>query len=541
MIAVNAVGHQKPVESYERFFGLNEPPFSLAPNPRFVYESASHADALAQVAYSIERREPLVVITGEIGAGKTLLCRTVIHRIQRKTFLSVINDPQLERDDLLKQLLEDFGVISKDRRNLTQTSRHELFNTLQNFLVSLVPLQAHAVVVIDEAQHLKPDVLEQIRLLSNIDDARGTLLQIILVGQTDLEPLLSRPELRQFQQRVSRRFRLDPMRGDEIQQYIEHRLAVARGSTQSQLPGSNELEREVAAWGIAKPTITFTPDAIEIIGRLSGGLPRVINIVCDRALEIAHGLRSRTIDAKVIQTAASAVGLAAEPVQKAAAPQQTAAPQRQVNRQLKADAAEPATASASAARAPKQADKSVPVAFGALAQAVEQKPSRRWLMIAVPVAVVVVIAIWLAIRAANVPEPVRPAPRSAIPPAQTVPAPPAPTPPADTQPTPGATPGSAPSAPATPAAPAAIATPTAAPSATIGANGFDLVVASFRTEARADAVASQLIELKMSVRRRVSDGWQQVLSGPYASRADAEAARQRLDSVGLTGAQIVPR
>ena len=173
MIAVNALGHPKPVESYERFFGLNEPPFSLTPNPRFVYESASHAAALAQVAYSIERREPLVVITGEIGAGKTLLCRTVIQRIQRKTFLSVINDPQLERDDLLKQLLEDFGVISKDRRNLTQTSRHELFNTLQTFLGSLVPLQAHAVVVIDEAQHLQPDVLEQIRLLSNIDDARA--------------------------------------------------------------------------------------------------------------------------------------------------------------------------------------------------------------------------------------------------------------------------------------------------------------------------------------------------------------------------------
>src|ERR1700720_3181587 len=204
-------GHPETVKGYEGFFGLNETPFSLAPNPRFLFESASHAAALAQVAYALERREPLVVITGEIGTGKTLLCRTVLQRLERKTFLSVINDPLLERDDLLKQLLRDFGVISKDRTRLTNASRHELTQTLQAFLTSLVPIQAHAVVIIDEAQHLQPEVLEQIRLLSNIDDERGTMLQIILVGQTDLEPLLSRPELRQLQQRVSRRLPLEPL------------------------------------------------------------------------------------------------------------------------------------------------------------------------------------------------------------------------------------------------------------------------------------------------------------------------------------------
>src|SRR5713226_5714689 len=134
------------VEGYERFFGVNETPFSLAPNPRFLFESASHAAALAQVAYALERREPLVVITGEIGTGKTLLCRAVLQRLERKTFLSVINDPLLERDDLLKQLLQDFGVISKDRTKLTKASRHELIQTLEAFLTSLVPIQAHAVV-----------------------------------------------------------------------------------------------------------------------------------------------------------------------------------------------------------------------------------------------------------------------------------------------------------------------------------------------------------------------------------------------------------
>src|SRR5580692_3382052 len=132
-------GRSERGEGYERFFGLNETPFSLAPNPRFLFESASHAAALAQVTYALERREPLVVITGEIGTGKTLLCRTVLQRLERKTFLSIISDPLLDRDDLLKQLLQDFGVISKDRTRLTKASRHELIETLETFLTSLVP------------------------------------------------------------------------------------------------------------------------------------------------------------------------------------------------------------------------------------------------------------------------------------------------------------------------------------------------------------------------------------------------------------------
>ena len=180
------------------------------------------------MANALERREPLVVITGDIGTGKTLLCRTVLKRLPFKTFLSVINDPLLEADDLVKEMLKDFGVIAKDPARFRGATRHELVQTLHAFLSSLAPIQAHAVVMIDEAQHLRPDVLEQIRLLSNIDDSRGTILQIILVGQLSLEPLLSRPELRQLQQRVSRRFALEPLNRDEVQQYIEHRLALAR-------------------------------------------------------------------------------------------------------------------------------------------------------------------------------------------------------------------------------------------------------------------------------------------------------------------------
>src|SRR5580693_5214413 len=127
------VGHPERVGGYEAFFGLNEMPFSLAPNPRFLFASASHAAALAQVAYVLERREPLIVITGEIGTGKTLLCRTVLKRLPRQTFISIINNPLLERDDLLKQLLQDFGVISKDRTVVAPTTRHDLIHALEDF------------------------------------------------------------------------------------------------------------------------------------------------------------------------------------------------------------------------------------------------------------------------------------------------------------------------------------------------------------------------------------------------------------------------
>ena len=289
---------------------MNEAPFSLAPDPRFLFASASHSAALAQVAYALERREPLVVITGEIGTGKTLLCRTVLQRLQRKTFLSVINDPMLERDDLLKQMLQDFGVIAKDRTRLTETRRHDLIETLHAFLRSLAPIQAHAVVIIDEAQHLKPDVLEQIRLLSNIDDERGTLLQIILVGQTDLEPLLARPELRQLQQRVSRRLRLEPLNRGEVEQYIQHRLARARdGKRPAQLPGATELAEELAAWDGTSASVEFTPEAIHAVSQLSGGLPRVINLLCDRSLEVAHASRLRIIDDPLVHAASQALGV----------------------------------------------------------------------------------------------------------------------------------------------------------------------------------------------------------------------------------------
>src|SRR3954470_15811197 len=212
--------------SYEQFFGLTDAPFSLAPDPRYLFGSASHSQALQQLTYAIERREPLLIVTGEIGTGKTLLCRTVLPRAGRRTFVSVIHNPLLDVDEFLKQLLQDFGIVSADRAAAgVPGSRHDLVHALEDFLSSLVVLNAHAVVIIDEAQHVQPDVLEQIRLLSNIDDDRGTMLQIVLAGQLDLESLLARPELRQFQQRISRRIRLAPLRARRMQSDTQPRRA----------------------------------------------------------------------------------------------------------------------------------------------------------------------------------------------------------------------------------------------------------------------------------------------------------------------------
>jgi general secretion pathway protein A len=541
------LGQPEHVEGYEPFFGLNEPPFSLAPDPRFLFASASHSAALEQVAYALERREPLVVVTGEIGTGKTLLCRTVLQQLRRKTFLSVISDPLLERDDLLKQLLQDFGVISKDRTRSTNATRHELIEALHAFLHSLAPIHAHAVVIVDEAQHLKPDVLEEIRLLSNVDDERGTLLQIILVGQTDLEVLLARPELRQLQQRVSRRFRLEPLNRDEVEQYVMHRLALARdGKLVSRLPGATELARELAELRGTNAGVEFTPDAIREVTQFSGGLPRVINLLCDRSLEKAFESRLRVIDGPVIHAAARALG-----VEQHVAPEIAAAgvhtpahrtPPSEPDRSFW-------TVPQSELEAPDDAvqpgEVPLPVRVGAgTGPAAPRVTASLVLAGSIALIVLAAAAIWFGVRTARAPaawvppplaEPASAPPRAPITRPDPVQADATAPPKATTTPV---TPTTTTAATPTPRQATVPAPPAAA--ATSAAGRFDIVVASFRTEARASSVAAEVAALGVPFRRRVSDGWQQVVSGPFVSRSDAEAVQQRLQRAGITGTVIVP-
>lgn len=498
-----------PVNGYEQFFGFNEAPFSLAPDTRFRFESASHEAALTEITYALQRREPLVVVTGEIGTGKTLLCRTVLKRLERKTFLSIINDPLLERDDLLKQMLQDFGVISKDRTKVAPASRHDLIHALQEFLAALARLQAHAVLIIDEAQHVRPEVLEEIRLISNIQDEHGTMLQIILVGQTDLEALLSRPELRQLKQRISRHVRLESLSALEVGHYIDHRLTVARERhTGSNIPGASELERALAEWDGPKRSVTFAPEAIHAVSQLSRGIPRLVNLLCDRALEAAFAQRARIVDVLLIHSAGRALDVSG-------APPPTALDRVDLP-------AEP-----------------VPIAFRETAPPRVARRTRRRSIVAALLALAAA-AIWFGGRAINRPPNGEPASQAAPTPQQPgirSPAAPAVAP---------AAPQIASAPPASRPAPDDSAVPPktatiggAATAPKPGGEDFEIIVASFRTAARATDVAADVAALGQPVRQRALGGWEQVLAGPFKTRAQADAARERLARAGYAGTQIV--
>ena len=273
----------------ESFYGFTEKPFGLAPDPRFLYPSASHADGLAHLRYAIDRREGFVVVTGDVGTGKTTLCRALLERAPRDTLAALLLDPFRSEEDLLTATLRDLGVVSRAVRTGggRRPSRQELVATLHDFLLSLVPLGARAVLVVDEAQDLPLPLLEQVRILANMETDRGKLLQIVLVGQLELTSVLRSPELRQLDQRVSVRYELRPLTGDEVGGYVAHRLAVA------------DPAREVA----------FTPAALHEVHRVSGGVPRVVNLLCDRALLAGATARTHRIDEAQVRDAARDLAL----------------------------------------------------------------------------------------------------------------------------------------------------------------------------------------------------------------------------------------
>ena len=275
--------------TYEPFYGLREKPFSLSADPRFLYKSPAHAPAFDAILAGIRRREGLIVLTGEIGTGKTTLCRSVLQHLDRRTFAAFVPDPFVSREDLLKTLLVDFGVIAISdltRGRFTSASRSELSYLLYEFLDSLVPLQAFAVLVIDEAQNLSLPLLEEIRILSELE-RREKLLQVVLVGQPELRTSLRLPQMRQVDQRVSVRCELTALDTEGVAGYVNHRLAVAG------LGGSN---------------VVFTPAALEALHQGSSGVPRVLNRLADRALERAHVARTRRIDSEFVWDAIDDLG-----------------------------------------------------------------------------------------------------------------------------------------------------------------------------------------------------------------------------------------
>jgi putative secretion ATPase (PEP-CTERM system associated) len=246
---------------YERYFGLKEKPFRITPDPRFLYLSEKHAEALDHLFYGITQGEGFMVISGDVGTGKTTVIRSLLERLDDPNIqTSIVLNPLLEIDDLLRAILEDFGLSPQSG------SKKILIDQLNAFLLDINQKGGKAVVIIDESQNLAPDILEELRSLSNLETFREKLLQIVLVGQLELWTKLNSPNLRQLKQRISVSYRLEPLALEEMKGYIAHRLTIAgfRG----------DLE--------------FSPQAYRLIFKVSRGIPRLINLLCDRTLLVLY-------------------------------------------------------------------------------------------------------------------------------------------------------------------------------------------------------------------------------------------------------------
>jgi type II secretory pathway predicted ATPase ExeA len=303
--------------AYADFYAFVEPPFGMTPNTRFVFWGGSVSLALEQVMLGLGAREGVMVITGDTGTGKTMLCRALAHHLRQDAFLSMVVNPTLAPSDLLRQILDDFGVTSTSPHPSANTN-YELFRTLEQFLVARIPQGDRAVVLIDEAHHLRPDVLEQIRLLSNLESQDAKLLQIVMVGNPDLEAVLSEPEQRELSQRVSRHCQLLPLTPAEMARYINHRMAVAQATSTNTVDDPTPVEpvlmSDGATGGLQVRQVEFTPAALAAIATFSRGVPRIINVLCDRALERGYARESRTIDGAHVLGAAVQLKLNAAPV-----------------------------------------------------------------------------------------------------------------------------------------------------------------------------------------------------------------------------------
>jgi type II secretory pathway predicted ATPase ExeA len=277
--------------TYEPYYGLKEKAFSLSADPRFLYKSRTHAPVFDALRAGIRRREGIIVLTGEPGTGKTTLCRSVLGALDRKTFCTIVPDPFVSREDLLKMLLIDFGVMSVDdlkSGRLNAATRPELSYPLYDFLKSLVPLQAYAVLILDEAQNLTSQLLEEIRILADLEGPEK-LLQLVLVGQPELHDKLKDPALRQVDQRISVRCSLETLDEDAVPEYLSHRLIIAGG-------------------GADRPE--FVPAAIELIFRSSKGNPRLLNLIADKSLHRAHLERTWLITTEIVAAALDELGYA---------------------------------------------------------------------------------------------------------------------------------------------------------------------------------------------------------------------------------------
>ena len=262
---------------YEKHFGLSHKPFAITPDPRYLYLSARHREALAHLLYGVGEGGGFVQLTGEVGTGKTTLCRSLLEQLPPEVDLALILNPRLDAVELVAAVCDELGASYPAGSN----SLKVLVSALNDHLLQSHAAGRRTVLVIDEAQNLSPEVLEQVRLLTNLETTETKLLEIILIGQPELRDLLERPELRQLAQRITARYHLDPLSPAETMAYVLHRLRVA---------------------GVRRSL--FTPSALTALARLSGGVPRLINVICDRALLGAYVEEKEKVDQRIIRRAA---------------------------------------------------------------------------------------------------------------------------------------------------------------------------------------------------------------------------------------------
>lgn len=262
---------------YEEYFGLKESPFNITPDPRYIFFSKKHLEAFSSLLYGIESRKGFIAITGEIGAGKTTLCRVLLEELKGRARTSIILNPNLSDQELLLSIVQDFGI------ELASRNKKECFDSLNRFVLKEFHNGFNVVLIIDEAQDLKPRSLEQVRLLSNLETASQKLIQIVLVGQPELRQTLTSPSLKQLRQRIGVWYHLTTLDREETLRYIEHRL-------------------KVGGWSEDVSTL-FAPSAVDLIYERAEGIPRLINVLCDRALLAGYAKNARIIEASMIEEA----------------------------------------------------------------------------------------------------------------------------------------------------------------------------------------------------------------------------------------------
>lgn len=261
---------------YTSFFGLNEKPFSITPDPRYLYMSERHAEALAHLIYGVRESGGFIQLTGEVGTGKTTLVRSLLQQLPEFADVAVVLNSQLSRIEFLSAICEELHVPLPEQRNSVKA----LTDALNSFLLHNHSLGRRTILIVDEAQNLRPEVLEQVRLLTNLETAKQKLLQIILIGQPELREQLARNDMRQLAQRITGRYHLEPLSSDETSIYVDHRLKVAG----------------------AIGTI-FTPAAKRMLFRHSGGVPRMINVIADRALLGGYTSETQQITPQLVREA----------------------------------------------------------------------------------------------------------------------------------------------------------------------------------------------------------------------------------------------